>query len=107
MRIEACTNRRAADRQIKESRHDYLQPFDITLYKCPPAAKLLSDGDGRRVLQMRTADLNDILVFVGLCPDGSGDVLDLGYQCCRALRSRDVHCRRKGIVRGLRPVDVV
>ena len=74
-----------------------------------PARPLVADRQGNGVLEVRAADLHDVLPQASrLLLDGAREPLDLGQEVPLDLEhGGDVHRGREGVVRRLRHVDVV
>ena len=73
-----------------------------------PARPLVADRERDRVLEMRPANLHDVLPGVGLRLDGAGQLLEARQEVPIELEDGgDVHRGREGVVRRLRHVDVV
>ena len=98
----------SALRQFSQSRQDLLDALDAVGDLLGVAGELVAKGERRSVLQMGTADLDDIgerlrlrlESAVQLCQGREKAVIHLFHR-------RDMHGRRKGVVRRLAAIDVV
>ena len=108
MRVQPGAYGGSADRQIVESFERLLQALDVALQQAGPAAEFLPDGQGHGVLQMRAANLDDVVKFLRLGGDRIVNGLDRRNQrILHPVGGRDVHRGGKRIVRRLRHVHVI
>src|SRR5690606_5388094 len=98
MRIKARADRRSADRKVKEAGHDEPQALNVAIDEIRPTAEFLADRNGRCILQMRAADLNDTLELFRLCLDRRAYLLNLRKKRVDPLRRGDVHRGRERVV---------
>src|SRR3984957_20973571 len=66
MRVEAGADRRAANRKIVESIERDRDARAVAIELRNPTRKFLADRERSRILQMRAADLDDVLEFLRL-----------------------------------------
>ena len=70
--VQAGTNSGAAEGELMQGLEGELQKLDITFEGRTPAADFLTELDGRGILQMGTAGLDDALVFSLQTQEGGG-----------------------------------
>ena len=107
-RVEARADGGAAERQFLQGLHGQKQQFLIPFQTRSPAGNFLREGDGRGVLQMRPAGLDNACIFF----------LQTAECCCQRVDGRDdlvlnrtdrrdVHRGRECVVGRLRHVDII
>ena len=106
--IQARAHGRAAGGQLQQRRQRCRDDVLGKVQLRHIAGKFLAQGQGRGILQMGAADLDDVGKFRGLRIEGGAQLAQrrqhgVGDGQCR----RHVDCGRKDIVRGLAQVDVV
>src|SRR6266851_4123387 len=108
MSVEAGADGGAADGEIIETIESDGDAAAVAVKEIHPAGKFLAEREGRGVLQMRPADLNDASVFLGFGVEGIAKILHGGKQAARGFRGgSDVHGGRKGVIGGLRHVYII
>ena len=108
MRVEAGADGGAALRQGVEAGQGRLDARDAERDLRRVAGELLAEGNRRRVLQVRAADLDDVGEGFGLVVEGAVQVAKRRQEAVVDLARRgDVHGGRKRVVRGLAGIDVV
>ena len=108
MGVEAGADRRAALGQRQHARKRRLHPLGAQSHLRDIAREFLAEGDGRRVLQVGPADLDDGGERLGLRLERVVQVLQGGQQPVVDLaRDRDVHRRGEHVVGGLAAIDVI
>jgi len=107
-RIDPRADGSAAEREAVHSLERRFDPLEIVGEHRRVAGPLLPQGERRRVLHVSAADLHHVLPGVRLRGNGSAEPPDGGNQpLLHGDGSRDVHRRRKRVVRRLRHVDVI
>src|SRR5258708_9303983 len=108
MRIEAGADGGAADSEIIETVESDGNAAAITVEKTDPAGNFLAESERRGVLHVGAADLDDVRAFLGFYVESVAQLLYRRQKTPRGFRGGgDVHGRGKGVVGGLRHVDVV
>ena len=108
MRIQTGADGGAAQRQFGQMRKRGLNVRDAVLELGYVAREFLAQGQGRRVLQVGAADLDDVIEGFRLGHERISQLLDRGNQFVMQCRDgRDVHRGREHVVRGLALVDIV
>ena len=108
MRIQTGADGGAAQRQFGQMRKRGHNVRDAVLELGYVAREFLAQGQGRRVLQVGTANLDDVIEGFRLGHERISQLLDRGNQFVMQCRDgRDVHRGREHVVRGLALVDIV
>src|SRR2546425_13222894 len=108
MGVEAGADGGAADGEIVEAVESHGDASTIAVKHIDVAGKFLAERKRRGVLQMGAADLDDVRKFFGFGVERVAEVFYGGEETARSFRGGgDVHGRGKGVVGGLRQVDVV
>ena len=106
--VDAGADRGAAERQGVAGQQRATDALEGFVELRDPAGHDLLEGDGRRVLQMRAPDHDDLARTLRLGGKRVAQALDGRKQLALDLLDRgDVHHGREGVVRGLAVVDVV
>ena len=100
--VEAGTDGRSAERQLRDTGEGTFEPLDAVLDGCGVATELLAKGDRRRVHQVRTTRFHDLRECIGLagerhgeCPERRNQIVDDPTRRC------EVNGAREPVVRGL------
>src|SRR5256714_355185 len=107
VRVESRADGGAADGEVVESGQSHLQTLDVAFEQGGPAPELLADREGRRVLQVRAPDLDDVAELARLRVNRVAQASDFGDELVHLLGGGDVHGGGERVVRRLRHVHVV
>ncbi len=108
VRVESRADRGAAEREFAEVLAHVLDAADALFDLRAVAAELLSEADGRGVLQVGSAGLDDAVELGFLVAERRGERLQRGKQVLLdGFEGGDVHGRRNHVVGRLAEVDVV
>ena len=98
-RVEPGADRRAAQRQLIQRAEGQPQQLQIPLQRAAPAADLLGERDGHRVLQVGPAAFHDPGVFLLQTPQHPDQFLHCGQQpVFQRKRRRNVQRCGEGVV---------
>ena len=106
--VEAGPDGGAADGELVEPGQGDVDPFEIGVELGHVPAELLTQRERHRVLEVGSADLDDVAELLGLGGERVAQRSDRRDQPVHDLfGGGDVHGRRERVVRRLRHVDVV
>src|SRR5271169_5945322 len=100
MSVQPSSDSSAADRKIVKSLEHLLEPLDVAFKQTRPAAELLPEGQRNCILQVSASDLDYVMEFTRLGRDRIMRVL-------HSVRGRNMHRRRKRVVRRLRHIHII
>src|SRR4051812_24083958 len=78
MGVESGADGGATDGEVVESVENLLETLDVAIEKIGPATEFLANGERHCVLQVRAADLDDVVEFLGFCFECVADQLERG-----------------------------
>src|SRR2546425_5308367 len=108
MCVKAGADGSAANGEIVEAVESHGDASTIAVKHIDVAGKFLAEGEWRGVLQMSAADFYDVSEFFGFGVERVAKIFYGGEQAARGFRGgSDVHGGGKGVVGGLRHIDVV
>lgn len=108
LRVQPCADSGTTLCEVLQVRQGVLDSCDAVDELLDVAAEFLSEGQRSGVLQVCSADLDDVLELLGLLVEGVLQLGDLRQEGVGDLRDRgDVHHRGESVVGGLRLVAVV
>ena len=107
-RVQPRADSSPAQSKIGEGSEGRFDHLPVILQGGAPAADLLGEEDGHRVLQVRAAGLHDTAVLILQRPEGAADEVDGGQQAISDLQDRrDMHGGGESVVGTLGHVDMV
>src|SRR5262245_1232314 len=99
MRVDPGANGSAAQRQLSQMRFDAAQTLDAVSDLAGVTAEFLAEPDRRRILQMRPADLENVVELPRLFRERGLQFLECGNEPARdAFKRGDVDGGRNDVV---------